>query len=244
MILKAITFNMCHGEGLDGKIDVRRQAMFIKKYKPDIVFLQEIDMYTNRAYNKNQIYTFSKYTGLSYRSMGTNIKYKNGYYGDGILSRFPLEFSCNYLSPTTSPEHEQRGFLCNKIVFGSVKLNLFSVHLSVFEEERILSAKTLLRITSHINKHERIIITGDFNVGISKIGNHKYKFEEKQSYEEYEILKKKFNKIENIENTWFSDTDNACIDTCFYSNNLKLKKFETIPTDVSDHYPIYMEFDV
>lgn len=244
MILKAITFNMCHGEGLDGKIDVRRQAMFIKKYKPDIVFLQEIDMYTNRAYNKNQIYTFSKYTGLSYRSMGTNIKYKNGYYGDGILSRFPLEFSCNYLSPTTSPEHEQRGFLCNKIVFGSVKLNLFSVHLSVFEEERILSAKTLLRITSHINKHERIIITGDFNVGISKIGNHKYSFEEKQAYEEYEILKKKFNKIENIENTWFSDTDNACIDTCFYSNNLKLKKFETIPTDVSDHYPIYMEFDV
>lgn len=244
MLLKAITFNMCHGEGLDGKIDVRRQAMFIKKFKPDIVFLQEIDMYTKRAYNKNQIYTFSKYTDLPYRSMGTNIKYKNGYYGDGILSRFPLEFSCNYLSPTTSPEHEQRGFLCNKIVFGSVKLNLFSVHLSVFEEERILSAQTLLRITSHINKREKIIITGDFNVGVKKIGNHEYEFHEKLSYEEYEILRKKFNKLENSDKTWFSDIGSGCIDTCFYSNNLKLKKFETIPTELSDHYPIYMEFDV
>lgn len=82
MILKTITFNMCHGEGLDGKIDVRRQAIALRKYKPDIIFLQEIDMYTNRAYNKNQIYTFSKYVGLPYRSVGTNIKYKNGFYGD------------------------------------------------------------------------------------------------------------------------------------------------------------------
>ena len=75
MILKAITFNMCHGEGIDGSIDVRRQAMLLKKYKPDIIFLQEIDIYTKRAYNKNQIYTFSKYTGLPYRVMGTNINY-------------------------------------------------------------------------------------------------------------------------------------------------------------------------
>lgn len=69
MILKAITFNMCHGEGLDGKIDVRRQAIFLKKYRPDIIFLQEIDLYTKRAYNKNQIYTFSKYTGLQIQYM-------------------------------------------------------------------------------------------------------------------------------------------------------------------------------
>lgn len=244
MLLKAITFNMCHGEGLDGKIDVRRQATFLKKYKPDIIFLQEIDMYTRRAYNKNQIYTFSKYVELPYRSMGTNIKYKNGYYGDGILSRFPVEYSCNYLSPTTAPEHEQRGFLCNKVLFGSVRLNLFSVHLSVFEEERILSAKTLLRITSHISKHERIIIAGDFNIGIDKIGNHKYKFEEKSSYEEYEILKRRFNHMNNNQPTWVSGNDSACIDSCFYSSNLHLKKFETIPTEISDHYPIYMEFDV
>lgn len=244
MLLKAMTFNMCHGEGLDGRIDVRRQATFLKKYKPDIIFLQEIDMYTRRSYNKSQIYTFSKYAELPYRSMGTNIKYKNGYYGDGILSRFPIEFSCNYLSPTTSPNHEQRGFLCNKMVFGSVKINLFSLHLSLFEEERILSAQRLLRITSHLSKNERIIIAGDFNVGISKIGDHQYVYENRDSYEEYEILKRKFHKMENDSPTWFSDTGTGCIDTCFYSNNLTLKKFETIPTDISDHYPIYMEFDV
>ena len=57
----------------------------------------------------------SKYTGLTFRAMGTNIKYKNGFYGDGILSKFPIEYSANYLSPLTNIAHEQRGILCNKI---------------------------------------------------------------------------------------------------------------------------------
>lgn len=176
--------------------------------------------------------------------MGTNIKYKNGFYGDGILSRFPVEYSANYLSPTTSSEHEQRGFLCNKISFGTTKLNLFSVHLSVFEEERILAAKALLRIISKISKSEGIIIAGDFNVGISKIGNHKYVFEQKDYYEEYEILKKRFNHLGNTNPTWFSKEGSGCIDTCFYSSNLTLTNFQTIATDVSDHSPIFMEFEV
>ena len=242
MIIKAITFNMCHGENLDGKIDVRKQAIFLRKFKPDIIFLQEIDMYTKRAYNKNQIYTFSKYTDLTYRSIGTNIKYKNGYYGDGILSRFPIEYSANYLAPLTSSDHEQRGLLCNKVSIGTTKVNLFSVHLSIDEEERVLAAKELIRITSKISKNEGIIIAGDFNIGINKIGKHKYVFEPQETYPEYEILKKKFNHIGNSEPTWFSKESIACIDSCFYSKNLQLAKFETIPTNLSDHYPIYMEF--
>ena len=100
--------------------------MFLKKYRPDIIFLQEIDMYTKRAYYRNQLYTLSKYTGLTFRAMGTNIKYKNGFYGDGILSKFPIEYSANYLSPLTNASHEQRGILCNKVSFGNTKINVFS----------------------------------------------------------------------------------------------------------------------
>lgn len=218
--------------------------MVLKKYKPDIIFLQEIDMYTKRGYNKNQLYNFSKYTGLNYRAMGTNIKYKNGFYGDGILSKFPIEYSANYLSPLTSSSHEQRGILCNKITFGNTKINVFSVHMSTFEDERILTAKELLRITSKINKNEPIIIGGDFNVGVKKIGNHKYLYEHKSKYKEYEILKEKFKSIENTENTWFSSEGSGCIDSFFYSKHLQLLKYETIKCNISDHYPIYAEFKI
>ena len=227
---------------LIGKIDIRRQAMLLRKYKPDIIFLQEIDMYTKRAYHRNQLYTLSKYTGLQFRAMGTNIKYKNGFYGDGILSKFPIEYSANYLSPLTNVSHEQRGILCNKITFGNTKINVFSLHMSTYEDERILTSKELLRITSKINKNEPIIIGGDFNVGIKKIGNHRYLYEPKDTYKEYEILKEKFKLINNKENTWHSADASGCIDSFFYSKHLQLLKQETIKTDISDHYPIYVEF--
>ncbi|MCL2342145.1 MAG: endonuclease/exonuclease/phosphatase family protein [Firmicutes bacterium] len=149
---------------MDGKIDVRRQAMLLKTYKPDIIFLQEIDMYTRRAYYKNQIYTFSKYVGLPYRAVGTSLKYKNGFYGDGLLSRFPIEYSINYISPLIHEHSEQRNILCNKLSFGTTKLNLYSVHLSTYKDERIEACHELMRIVSKTNKNEAILIGGDFNV--------------------------------------------------------------------------------
>ena len=53
MLLKVVTFNIAHGKGMDGEVNLERQAKLINAYKPDIVFLQEIDMYTKRAENKN-----------------------------------------------------------------------------------------------------------------------------------------------------------------------------------------------
>ena len=216
--------------------------MLLRKYKPDIIFLQEIDIYTKRAYYKNQLYTLSKYTGLNFRAMGTNIKYKSGYYGDGILSKFPIEYSANYLSPLKSQDNEQRGILCNKISFGNTKINVFSLHMSTSEDERVLTAKELIRIISKLNRNESIIIGGDFNVGITKIGNHKYLFENKETYPEYEILKEKFNFIDNKEDTWHSEHGAGPIDSFFYSKNLQLLKYKTIKCDISDHYPVYSEF--
>ena len=244
MILKTITFNMCHGEGLDKNIDVERQARFLKKYKPDIIFLQEIDMYTQRVYSENQIYTFSKYVELPYRTMGINIKYKNGYYGDGILSRFPIEYSTNYLMPLVNPTNEQRGLLCNKISFGTTKLNLFSSHYPTNFEERKLGIEELINIIEKIDENEIIIIGGDFNNGVEKIGKHKYKFTKSETYPEFEIIKKYLNKVDNTEDTWFAANAQGCIDTIFYSKNIKLLKFETIKTEYSDHSAVYAEFEV
>ena len=244
MILKTITFNMCHGEGLDEKIDVKRQAEVLKKYNPDIVFLQEIDMYTGRVNGNNQLFEFSENIGLKYRFMGINIKYKDGFYGDGILSRFPIEYSANYLMPTIEKDSEQRGVLSVSISFGTTKIHLFSMHLSTSEKERILAVKEIVRIIKKIDKNDVIIIGGDFNIGTEKIGKHQYVFEEKDAYEEYKILMQILEKINNTEKTWFSKEGEGCIDTIFYSRNIKLENMKTIETDLSDHYAVYAEFNI
>ena len=204
--------------------------------------MQEIDLYTKRAYGTNQIHTFSKHSQLLYRAIGTSIKYKNGFYGDGLVSRFPIEYSANFLSPLRNKRSEQRGVLCTKLSFGTTTLNLFSVHLSTFEDERILACKELLRITSMIDKKEHIIIGGDFNVGIAKLGDHKYSYKPSPEYKEYNILKQKFNCLDNTAPTWFAGEQQGCIDTMFFSKNLRLVRHETIPTKLSDHYPVYAEF--
>ena len=245
MLLKVVTFNIAHGKGMDGILDLERQAELVNTYEPDIVFLQEIDMYTKRAKESNQIREFSKKVYLPYCSMETNITLEDGYYGDGIISRFPISFSTNYLMPLTDLNHEQRGILCNRIVLGTAKINLFSVHLSTYEDERILAVKELMRIIKKIDKDEIIIIGGDFNVGVTRIGKGKYTFEEKDEYEEYNILSKYLNKIENVEDTWFSKLGQGCIDTIFCSKNISVRKFETVDSKgVSDHNVIYAEFDI
>ena len=244
MILRAVTFNMCHGQGLDGKIDVKRQARFLKKIKPDIIFLQEIDMYTQRVDNKDQIYSLSKNIGLPYRSMGINIKYKNGFYGDGLLCRFPIEYSTNYLMPIIDDTHEQRGLLHNKISFGTTRINLFSIHLSTNEQERILSIKELIRIIKKLPADELVIVGGDFNVGVTKIGPHKYSCEKKDTYQEYQLLSKYLNKIDNEDDTWFSAEGIGCIDTMFYSKDIDVAQFKTIKTNLTDHSAVFVEFNI
>lgn len=245
MLIKIITFNIAHGKGLDGIVNIERQAELIKKYDPDVVFLQEIDMYTKRAGESNQIQEISKKIYLPYCSMESNITLEEGYYGDGIISRFPISFSVNYIMPLTDLEHEQRGILCNKISLGTTKINLFSVHLSTYEDERILACKELNRIISKIDKNEIVIVGGDFNVGVTRLGKGRYIFKKQNRYEEYNILEEKLKRLQNEEDTWFSELGQGPIDTIFYSNNIELLKFETINSEnKSDHSIIYAEFNI
>ena len=245
MILKIITFNAAHGKGMDGKISIVRQANFLKEFHPDIVFMQEVDMYTTRSDRINQIQLFSEKIGLGHASMESNIVLEGGYYGDGIVSRFPIAFSTNYLMPKTDESHEQRGILRNKISFGTTKLNLFSVHLSTYEDERILAVKELLKILVKIDPRKIVIIGGDFNVGVTRLGKGRYIYEKKEEFEEYRLLQEKLKKLDNQEDTWFSDLGTGCIDTIFYSNQIQVRKFKTIDVKgLSDHNAVYAELNI
>lgn len=245
MLIKIITLNIAHGRGMDDIVNIDRQAEIVNNYKPDIVFLQEIDMYTKRAGERNQIREFSKKVYLPYCSMESNITLEDGYYGDGIISRFPISFSVNYLMPLTDLNHEQRGILCNRISMGTAKINLFSVHLSTYEDERILACKELNRVINKINKNEIIIVGGDFNVGVTRLGKGRYTFTPSEEYEEYKLLGENLLKVPNKEDTWFSKLGQGCIDTIFYSKNIQLLKYETVDLEgKSDHSAIYTEFNI
>jgi len=47
--VRVLTYNIHHGEGTDGKIDLTRIAALIKRLAPDLVALQEVDKATTRS---------------------------------------------------------------------------------------------------------------------------------------------------------------------------------------------------
>lgn len=88
--LRVLTYNVHHGEGTDGKLDLPRIAEVIKAAKPDLVALQEVDRNTTRTGKVDQAAELAKLTGLNVE-FGKAIDLQGGGYGLAVLSRFPLK---------------------------------------------------------------------------------------------------------------------------------------------------------
>lgn len=83
---RVLTWNIHHGEGVDGKLDLARQAAFIKNVDPDAVFLQEVDRKTKRTGGVDQAAEMGRLTGLEV-TFGKAMDYDGGEYGNAILTR-------------------------------------------------------------------------------------------------------------------------------------------------------------
>jgi endonuclease/exonuclease/phosphatase family metal-dependent hydrolase len=244
MLYKLISFNMCHGDNNNGIIDIKNQASVLKKYNPDIVLLQEVDICTERSLYINELSEFKKYIGLDYSCHGANIPYKSGWYGNAIISRYPIMTSENYLCNFAGYSKEPKGMLHATINIDGKHIEVFNTHFPVYEEERIKFAESILNMFSINNFLEDKILAGDFNFGVIPLGNHRYEFNKKDSYDEYEKILKVFKDPKFEENTWPTGNPIADIDKVFYSGSIKLLTIEKIDVDISDHYPIYAEFEI
>lgn len=107
--LRVLTYNIHHGEGVDGKLDLPRIARVILSVSPDLVALQEVDDGTQRTGQVKQLEELARLTKLQ-GTFGKNFDFQGGGYGNAVLSRFPLVTQRNVLLPRVG-ENEQRGVL-------------------------------------------------------------------------------------------------------------------------------------
>lgn len=96
--LRVLTYNIHHGEGMDGRIDYKRLAAIITRLKPDVVALQEVDRSTTRSDGVDQLQRLVSLTGMN-GEFGRAIYYADGEYGEGILSRFPIGWAKTHPLP-------------------------------------------------------------------------------------------------------------------------------------------------
>ncbi len=160
--LRVLSYNIHHGAGIDGKLDLKRIADVINSVKPDLVSLQEVERNTSRTGQVDQPAELSKLTGLN-AVFEKNIDFAGGYYGNAILSRFPIVEVNNHLLPNID-QGEQRGALVAKVeIADKLPLVFVATHLDHRRDdrERIKSAEFINQLAA---KWEApAILAGDLN---------------------------------------------------------------------------------
>jgi endonuclease/exonuclease/phosphatase family metal-dependent hydrolase len=166
--IRVVTYNIHHGEGVDGKFDLERIAKVMLAEMPDIVAVQEVDQKTRRASGVDQAAELARLTGMEV-VFGRNIDFEGGGYGTAVLTKLPVRRSesvklKSHYAPT--PQNpEQRGVqileLGGKDGPGLV---FMCTHLDYRppDEERMNSALTINELARK-RPNELMIIAGDFN---------------------------------------------------------------------------------
>jgi len=163
-LLRVLSYNIHHGEGVDGKLDLERIARVILSVEPDLVALQEVDCNTKRTEFVDQPAELARLTNMAV-IFGDNIPYQGGRYGNAVLSRFPVIGSENH--PLQSfYDGEQRGVLEVEVELPNnlPSLLLFATHLDyrANSPERIVSARQINALIASRGGRPALLV-GDLN---------------------------------------------------------------------------------
>ena len=224
--LKVMSYNLRFGE----LASMESIGKYIASEAPDVVALQECDWDTSRERAPKQngvkfVNVLAHETGM-FGLYGKNIDYKGGYYGIGILSKYPIIRSERVLLPNDG-KTEQRGMLIADIEMPDKTVITFvCTHLEVKSSEmRVAQVKFINRYLRKIKN--QIILCGDMN--------------SEPDSKEMTILRKTWANLTNQEKTYHVDNPTIKID---YIYSKPMKKVELEKTEVcrevklSDHFPV------
>jgi endonuclease/exonuclease/phosphatase family metal-dependent hydrolase len=159
---RVMTYNIHHGEGADGKIDLERIAAVIKEAQADIVGLQEVDKGVRRTQRRDLPAELAALTGLTCL-FTNNFPYQGGEYGNAVLTRFPVvRWTNTHLQMLHT--NEQRGVMQVLLKAAGRELLFMTTHIDYHREdtERLRNVAEFKQL---IGKYGRlpIVFCGDFN---------------------------------------------------------------------------------
>lgn len=166
--IRVVTYNIHHGEGVDGQFDLKRIANRLLAVDPHIVALQEVDQGTRRASGVDQPAELAKLTNMEV-VYGRNIDYDGGGYGTAILTKLPVrkheQVKLKSFYESTANHPEQRGVqvleLGDEDGPGLLFLNTHFDYRPP-DDERMAAAKTTNELVAK-RGDELAILAGDLN---------------------------------------------------------------------------------
>lgn len=147
--VRVMAYNIHHGAGVDGVLDLERIARVIEDSGADVVGLQEVDRHFGaRSEDVDQ----ARWLGRRLRmhvTFGANLDLdpapggtERRQYGTAVLSRFPIVSAENHLLTSIAyPERptEQRGLLHAELDVRGTRVDFWTTHLDHQRQEQRLS---------------------------------------------------------------------------------------------------------
>lgn len=162
--LRVMSYNIHHGEGVDGKLDLNRLAEVIKSVQPDVVALQEVDRGVTRSKGLDEPQELAVLTAMK-AVFGGNIRYQGGDYGNAVLSRLPIVRHQNHPLPSLR-DGEQRGVLEVELELPAAgqRLLLLATHLDYRpdDKERLASVQ-FIEERMEARTDQPVLLAGDLN---------------------------------------------------------------------------------
>jgi endonuclease/exonuclease/phosphatase family metal-dependent hydrolase len=166
-----MTYNIHHcnppSKEASGGIDLEAIVMVIRREAPDLVALQEVDVYTSRSGPVNQATEIARRLGMK-AFFGKAIDYGGGAYGVAILSRYPLADTVVVRLPAgADPKSEARVLAMAKVTLPQgTAMRFGTTHLDVRNARtRESQVREILKVAA--GETLPFIVAGDFNAAVS-----------------------------------------------------------------------------
>jgi endonuclease/exonuclease/phosphatase family metal-dependent hydrolase len=162
--LRVFCYNIHHGEGLDGKVDLNRIAQLIKDSGAQVAALQEVDRNMARTQRVDIAKELARQLGwTAYFSPNLRTK-EGGEYGNVLLTALPVSAWKNTVLPQGRPT-EPRGLLQATIRFQDRDVEILTTHLDADrrDDERLRQAPAVLVVVAQLPADRPFVLCGDFN---------------------------------------------------------------------------------
>lgn len=229
--LKVMTYNLRFGQ----IATLEQIAEHIKSFKPDFVALEEVDCHTYRTNavqqnGKDFISTLAYESGM-FGLYGKTIDYEKGYYGIGILSKYPYSSIDKVLLPNPEKK-EQRAMLVGTFEMGKDTIVFATTHLDVNSKDtREIQAKV---VTDYMKKVKYpVVLGGDFNSSPNETAIGK-------------VMMKNWFSATNTDFTYPSWNPRIKIDYlfCLPKDAWQVIRTQAVHSCLSDHLPVVTEMQL
>lgn len=160
--LRILSYNLHHGEGVDGKLDLVRIAGVITSARADVVALQEVDQKAKRTGGIDQAAELARLTGL-HVAYGKAMDFQGGAYGQVLLSRWPLsDFTVH---PLPNPAKAEPRIAISAIVRppGQPAFRFVGTHLDATRDDTARWQQAARLIELFGSDATPTVLAGDFN---------------------------------------------------------------------------------